>query len=349
MESGPVCRPGNRPRMLVCYLCGREYGTRRFASLLALPIHIPQCQKRWLLEEENKPKNERRPLPPQPNPGEAIRNGGAQAFDNFNTEAYAAFEQTLEQCPHCQRRFLPKPFLRHQNGCTAANPAKPAGTGLIPNSLTNRLVPGAVAGSMHGKAKILNSKSNTQSRPASARTVWTNEDDSFSHDDGHPGQSSHWRDASCVGPRTRNAQPSSRPSTHQGNRRPYGGGEKSHLVDMFGNLWRTHSWEDKAVPMTMMRSTSGAPKWCSQAETENSLPLSRPANPRPKSARFTSECRQSPSAALRSSQTNPRERNFLDLPALAKTVPNSGQAADHSANYQLIHSGKTGAHQRRHH
>ena len=66
--------------------------------------------------------------------------------------AFAAFEQTLQQCPHCQRRFLPKPFLSHQKGCTAANPAKPAGTGLIPVSLTNRLVPGAVAGSMHGKA-----------------------------------------------------------------------------------------------------------------------------------------------------------------------------------------------------
>jgi len=73
-------------------------------------------------------------------------------FSLLYCRAYAAFEQTLEQCPNCQRRFLPKPFKTHQKGCTAAKPAKPAGTGLIKFSLTNRLVPGAVAGSMHGKA-----------------------------------------------------------------------------------------------------------------------------------------------------------------------------------------------------
>jgi hypothetical protein len=66
--------------------------------------------------------------------------------------AFAAFEQSLEQCPHCQRRFVPKAFKHHSNACTAARPAKPAGTGLIANSLSNRLVPGAIAGSMHGNA-----------------------------------------------------------------------------------------------------------------------------------------------------------------------------------------------------
>lgn len=52
----------------------------------SLQIHIPQCQKKWLLEEERKPRNERRSLPPQPNADKAIRNGGSQAFDNFNVE-----------------------------------------------------------------------------------------------------------------------------------------------------------------------------------------------------------------------------------------------------------------------
>lgn len=118
----------------------------------SLPIHIPQCQRKWLLEEESKPKNERRPLPSQPNADKAIGGGGGKAYDNFNAEAFAAFEKTLTQCPNCQRRFNPKSFHKHQRGCTIARPAKPAGTGLIKYSLTNRLVPGAVAGSMHGKA-----------------------------------------------------------------------------------------------------------------------------------------------------------------------------------------------------
>jgi hypothetical protein len=52
----------------------------------SLNIHILQCQKKWLLEEEKKPRNERRSLPPQPNAEKAIRNGGAQAIDNFNVE-----------------------------------------------------------------------------------------------------------------------------------------------------------------------------------------------------------------------------------------------------------------------
>jgi hypothetical protein len=42
--------------------------------------------------------------------------------------------------------------MYHSKACTAKNPAKPAGTGLTPMSLTNRLVPGAIAGSKHGKA-----------------------------------------------------------------------------------------------------------------------------------------------------------------------------------------------------
>ena len=107
-------------------------------------------------------------------------------------------------------------------------------------------------------------------------------------------------------------------------------------MDTFGNLWRTHSWENNTEPVVTTRHKSGAR---SQAETGTSLSFSRAANTRPKSARFTSE---SSGAALRSSQANPTERNFLDLVALAKTLPNSGQAAEHSANHKLVHAEKTG-------
>lgn len=58
----------------------------------------------------------------------------------------------MERCPHCQRRFVPKAFQHHSKSCTTRNPAKPAGTGLTSMSLTNRLVPGAIAGSKHGNA-----------------------------------------------------------------------------------------------------------------------------------------------------------------------------------------------------
>lgn len=139
-------KSGPRPRMLVCYLCGREFGSK------SLPIHIPQCQKKWMVEEEKNPLKERRPMPRPPPLEKAIRSGDSHAIDEFNSEAFAAYEQTLEQCPHCQRTFVPKAFKHHQRACTARNPAKPAGTGLISNSLSNRLPPGAIAGSKHGNA-----------------------------------------------------------------------------------------------------------------------------------------------------------------------------------------------------
>ena len=32
--------------MIMCYICGREYGTK------SLPIHIPQCQQKFVAEQE---------------------------------------------------------------------------------------------------------------------------------------------------------------------------------------------------------------------------------------------------------------------------------------------------------
>lgn len=51
---------GNKPRALMCYICGREYGTT------SLQIHIKTCMKKWEVEENKKPKKERRPLPQPP-------------------------------------------------------------------------------------------------------------------------------------------------------------------------------------------------------------------------------------------------------------------------------------------
>lgn len=58
----------------------------------------------------------------------------------------------MTQCPHCQRSFVPKALGHHSKFCTEKRPGKQAGTGLTPMSLTNRLVPGEVAGSQHGNA-----------------------------------------------------------------------------------------------------------------------------------------------------------------------------------------------------
>ncbi len=53
--GGP--KMASRPVALMCYICGREYGTK------SLPIHIKTCEKKFEMEESKKPKRERRPVP----------------------------------------------------------------------------------------------------------------------------------------------------------------------------------------------------------------------------------------------------------------------------------------------
>jgi hypothetical protein len=45
----PKGTPGQRPRMLICYICGREYGSA------SLPIHEAQCIKRFEVEQVRQP------------------------------------------------------------------------------------------------------------------------------------------------------------------------------------------------------------------------------------------------------------------------------------------------------
>ena len=55
-QRGPMARP----RGVMCYICGREYGST------SIEIHLKACKKKWETQEEQKPKRERRPLPPEP-------------------------------------------------------------------------------------------------------------------------------------------------------------------------------------------------------------------------------------------------------------------------------------------
>jgi hypothetical protein len=42
------------------FYSGREYGTA------SIEIHVKACAKRWEIDQSQKPKNERRPLPEAP-------------------------------------------------------------------------------------------------------------------------------------------------------------------------------------------------------------------------------------------------------------------------------------------
>ena len=84
--------PGlTRPKALMCYICGREYGSA------SLEIHLKACKKKWDIEQEKKPLHQRRPCPEEPQGFtktiEKAKGGvfdesyNNAAFENYNTKA----------------------------------------------------------------------------------------------------------------------------------------------------------------------------------------------------------------------------------------------------------------------
>ncbi|XP_045421691.1 zinc finger protein 474-like [Lemur catta] len=91
-----------RPRTLICYICGREFGS------LSLPIHEPKCLEKWKIENDRLPRELRRPLPrkPQPLPAGRLSQEGASQVQ-------------LVPCPNCGRPFAPDRLPVHQRSCKA--------------------------------------------------------------------------------------------------------------------------------------------------------------------------------------------------------------------------------------
>ena len=63
---GSGAKKGKKPKAirepigLICYICGMKFGST------SLKIHIPQCEKKWIDREAQKPKRERKPVPKPP-------------------------------------------------------------------------------------------------------------------------------------------------------------------------------------------------------------------------------------------------------------------------------------------
>lgn len=87
--------PARGPPGLICYICGRKYGTK------SLDIHLKQCKELWEKTEAQKPKNERRPCPEPPKNFEEmkINPAGSKAMDEYNNEAFKNYnEKALVPC-----------------------------------------------------------------------------------------------------------------------------------------------------------------------------------------------------------------------------------------------------------
>ena len=110
-----------RPKTLICYICGREYGSA------SLEIHLKTCKKKWEQEQEKKPVNQRRPCPEPPQEFNRVQKGmvhSESAVGQYNDAAFGNYnERGLEPCPKCGRTFLPESLKRHIKGCHAKGEA----------------------------------------------------------------------------------------------------------------------------------------------------------------------------------------------------------------------------------
>jgi len=110
-----------RPKAINCYICGQQYGTA------SIDIHIPQCVKKWDKVESQKPKHERRPVPPKPVSFDAaisgVKSGDYSGIDAMNVDTFESYNtNALVPCV-CGRTFLPDSLKRHQKGCKGAQDA----------------------------------------------------------------------------------------------------------------------------------------------------------------------------------------------------------------------------------
>uniref|UniRef100_A0A7S4V0I3 C2HC/C3H-type domain-containing protein n=1 Tax=Alexandrium monilatum TaxID=311494 RepID=A0A7S4V0I3_9DINO len=98
--------PPARPKTVVCHICGREFGSASIA------IHMPQCEKKWLAAEAQKPPNERRPVPKRPelDPTLSREEANDKLTQHWN-------DKVLEPCPNCGRTFLPDRLEIHLRSC----------------------------------------------------------------------------------------------------------------------------------------------------------------------------------------------------------------------------------------
>ena len=118
--SPPKRAPGQRPRGLICPLCGREYGTA------SLQIHMKTCRQKFELQQQDLPKNLRKSadkIIAAYEKNQAMMNmqtggSGAYNFDALNDQAFNTYnKEALVPCSNCGRTFLPDRLIVHQRSC----------------------------------------------------------------------------------------------------------------------------------------------------------------------------------------------------------------------------------------
>ncbi|KAJ3270074.1 hypothetical protein HDV01_000568 [Terramyces sp. JEL0728] len=89
---------GKNPFTIVCYICGREYGSK------SINIHENQCMEKWEKQQKGLPKNLRtaRPQRPTPLPGLPDKSDDKQAYNDAAFNEYA--NNSRVECDICHRK-----------------------------------------------------------------------------------------------------------------------------------------------------------------------------------------------------------------------------------------------------
>ena len=98
-----------RPQTVVCYICGREFGSK------SISIHEPQCLEKWKVQNNQLPRQQRRPVPRKPQ-SLSESSGGINPAD-YNEAAYQSANDQLLPCHNCGRTFAPDRLQVHQRSC----------------------------------------------------------------------------------------------------------------------------------------------------------------------------------------------------------------------------------------
>eukprot|EP00659_Diplonema_papillatum_P005473 gene5473-8334_t len=127
-ENGKARQQQPPPELLVCYLCGRQFGTK------SLAVHAGQCHSKKLYEWTNCDKNYRGSLPVDPvEAGVLVVEGGKHALSHrvpahasaaadraaWNAKQQKKFENSHPTCRTCNRKFRPEVLASHAAKCKA--------------------------------------------------------------------------------------------------------------------------------------------------------------------------------------------------------------------------------------